>query len=134
MRLFTVTAALLVLGGCASYPDLRKEHEFALTSISEARIREVDLIAENIALKRQVEKLAQEIGEANAQILALRARVGEGATTSSPAVAEEKPPKTSASPDPATGTTSSGRTVHTGPRGGQYTISPSGNKQYIRRR
>ena len=133
MRALKIGVAVLVLTSCATSPDFQKEHERVVSSLSEARNREVNLIAENIALKWQVEKLAQEIGEANAQIVALRARVGEGAATLSPAVAEETPPKTSTR-DSATGTTSSGRTVHTGPRGGQYTISPSGNKQYIRRK
>jgi hypothetical protein len=37
------------------------------------------------------------------------------------------------SADKAVGTDAKGRTIYEGPRGGRYTLSPSGNKEYIKK-
>lgn len=42
--------------------------------------------------------------------------------------------RTAARPDPSGAAYSGSGAVYTGPRGGKYTISPSGNKQYIRKK
>jgi regulator of replication initiation timing len=41
--------------------------------------------------------------------------------------------KSSVSPSKSSGTTTSGRTIMTGPRGGQYYINKNGNKTYIKK-
>lgn len=51
-------------------------------------------------------------------------------TTTQPKVVKQGVNK---SPDQAIGTDAKGRTIYQGPRGGQYTLSPNGNKEYIKK-
>src|SRR5579871_5839799 len=57
-------------------------------------------------------------------------------TTTTPATPKTTTPKTqpvNKSADKAVGTDAKGRTIYEGPRGGRYTLSPSGNKEYIKK-
>lgn len=137
MRAILIAVAALLLSGCVTNPAQQAAHEEALGALAKARTREVDLIAENLALKHQVEKLAQEVGEAQARITSLTAQLEAAAATRDVERAAPAVRPTSSSKPAAVDTPSSSRgsgEIHTGPRGGQYRITPSGNKSYIRRR
>lgn len=79
MRAILAYLVAAVLCGCATNPAQEKAQEGLQQLLYASRNREIDLTAENIALKRQLEKLAQELGDANAQVVALRSRMELGA-------------------------------------------------------
>jgi PBCV-specific basic adaptor domain len=55
--------------------------------------------------------------------------------TAAPATASAKTPAqgVNKSADKVIGTDAKGRTIYQGPKGGQYTLTPAGNKEYIKK-
>jgi hypothetical protein len=142
MRTFAILAALLAMTACATIrpPQTQYSQPSAATtrtpaassqayapaaspelSTSHARLTQLKLDRE----KKQATASIAELAELNNEIAALELRVAE----------LESGISSSATPRPgtdsATATTSGGQVVHTGPRGGEYVITKSGNKRYI---
>lgn len=129
-----VAAAILVvlsLVGCATPdPYIRPSYETTSSQAEQRALLQTDAQAlrSNLYKRRaelKVAKLQSEIDQLKDEIAALEIRLAD--------VERKIAASESAVPSAATGYTGSGA-VHTGPRGGRYTIGPSGNKNYIRRK
>jgi hypothetical protein len=161
MRSFRLCLAVVVLAGCATQPHHGSEsNPDPHTSLLQARSRVTQLEQENARLQQEIDRLARELGEVSAELKTARAQAAP-TTTTSPVRSSDNWPYVPAYVDPATvdpfrttptdgstnpppaetparptesGTRSIGSgTVYTGPRGGRYTITPSGNKRYLPR-
>ena len=117
--LFLFFFVVIGLSGCAPIPiSTSSTQRISLESDAQA-------LRSNIVKQRATLKLAtlqSEIDALEAEITALEARLVE---------VNRKITTTELRPD--TPSQAGGGTVHTGPRGGRYTISPSGKKVYKKR-
>lgn len=118
---FLIVATLLALAGCAAPPPVTYGHAGNQAIYSQRddlqKVRkEIDARKkklETAKLKEEIEQLNKEIADLNKQMAALEKRIADA----------EKAQATPAYAAPSSA-------VHVGPRGGIYTISPSGNKVY----
>lgn len=128
-RLLPALALLLVFAGCAAPPPTA----FPLPSSGNATYiaaqkSDATKLRENISqarARRSDVKLQSEIDALEEEIRALEERLAEVEKRIAAAEGTQYVP--------AAASSGSG-TVYTGPRGGRYTISPSGNKVYQKRR
>lgn len=127
----TLALTALFLVGCATpslpappaYGSIVSQPEKTGLLQADAQAIRSNLVKRRAELK--VARLQAEIDQLKDEISALEIRL----TDVERKIAALEPAVSS----PATAYTGSG-TVHTGPRGGRYTIGPSGNKNYIRRK
>lgn len=126
MRLFIIGAALATLVACApAHPPAYTPYSPAPAALSAPPAGLTQSRSALLEKKQRLEVARQqeEIDQLNKEIQELEARIAE----------LERQAEPSKSAETRTPTGANGA-VRTGPRGGRYTISPSGKKQYIRRK
>lgn len=134
MKRILATSLLALLVGCAapvstvtSYSSDQPGQTARRSDASELRTKLNGLYEQRklASLQAEMDRLDKEIAELKARLDALEAAIAEAETrqVTTPAVAPS-----------GSGYRAGSGPVYTGPRGGQYTITPSGNKSYIRRK
>jgi len=129
MKTFLSLAFTLLLMGCASPPS---PVSYGIVSAPVAHSRQSDAVElrGRLTSKRADLSKAQtqkEIDELKAEIAALELRLSELEKAMEASNTQTTAPTYGGSRGSGSGT------VHTGPRGGRYTITPSGNKSYKKR-
>jgi TolA-binding protein len=124
MRVLFVAAVVLSLAGCAAPYGIQPRPSESYVSSSTYKASLANARSERDARRRQLSesKLQDEIDRLNKEIRELELRISELEWQVEDAERKERAAATSSSPS------SSG--CFTGPRGGRYTITPSGKKNY----
>ena len=128
MRIAFILAALFVFTGCTPVPHQPSGYGV----IQSTQTLPITIDKNRASLREKRQQLSQahqqdEIDRLKKEIEDLEARIAE-------LEQQDRELKTTPNAVNPYGMPGTGGAVHTGPRGGRYTISPSGKKQYLRRR
>jgi len=125
------TFLTVALSGCAA-PQMRYQRSVEYVNNSTIKVEGVKRKHGEAALKKELAKTKEELMEANMVIEELTEELRKAEEELRKAEEEMRVAKAENETAKNSDASSSGA-VHTGPRGGKYTISPSGKKVYKKR-